>query len=58
MDGPPPLFTVIPFLQKLAPETLPPPRCWWLGGWVAGWLGGWVAGGWWLVAGLAGKVAG
>ena len=59
----PPLFTVIPFLQKLAPETLPPLGAggWVAGGWVAG--GGWlVAGGWWLVAGwlagLAGKVAG
>ena len=40
----PPLFTVIPFLQKLTPETLPPLGA---GGWVAG--GGWlVAGGWWL----------
>ena len=45
----PPLFTVIPFLQKLTPETLPP-----LG------AGGWVAGGGWLVAGWLGwgKVAG
>ena len=42
----PPLFSVIPFLQKLTPETLPPLGA---GGWVAG---GWwrVAGGWWLVA--------
>ena len=50
----PPLFSVIPFLQKLTPETLPPLGAggWWLvvGGWwlVAGWLG---SGGWWLVAG-------
>ena len=49
----PPLFTVIPFLQKLTPETLPPPWCWWLGGLVGGW---WlVAGGWWLVAGWLGS---
>ena len=42
----PPLFTVIPFLQKLAPETLPPLGA---GGWVAG--GGWLVAGGWL-AGL------
>ena len=62
----PPLFTVIPFQQKLTPETLPPPGAggWvggWVAGWLAGWLGGWLAGlaggwlaGWCLVAGLAG----
>ena len=54
----PPLFTVIPFQQKLTPETLPPLVlvAGWVAGWLGGWLGGWVAG-WpgWLVAGwLAG----
>ena len=50
----PPPFYRNSFLTEAHARNTPPPLVL-----VAGWLGGWlVAGGWWLVAGLAGKVAG
>ena len=53
---PPPFYRNSFPTEAHARNTPPPPRCWWLGGWVAGWLGGWVAG--WLGGWVAGWLGG